>query len=239
MRHRDPGTCRGLNRRQRAEKQRSGFDYALRLDLARALALTGALEWVEEKEDGPRRQRADPLPLGDVVLARKDVQTSYHLAVTVDDAVQGVTLVTRGEDLATATHIHRVLQALLAADAALPAPRATDRRGRPAPFQTRPRPDDPLDAAERDRPGGNLRLGFWHRPLSIGLILSHKSASDRPYPYSLGPCRIKIVERFDPVCARPMGCKRAGSRHLFRSLPHRENPGKNFSWAPLCRKSLV
>jgi glutamyl-Q tRNA(Asp) synthetase len=108
-----PGTCRGLGSRQRAEKQRSGIDYALRLDLARALALTGPIEWVEEEEDGPHRKLADPAPLGDVVLARKDVPTSYHLAVTVDDAIQGVTLVTRGEDLATATHVHRVLQALL------------------------------------------------------------------------------------------------------------------------------
>ena len=62
---------------------------------------------------------ADPTPLGDVVLARKDIPASYHLAVTVDDAIQGVTLVTRGEDLSEATHIHRVLQALLD----LPTPR--------------------------------------------------------------------------------------------------------------------
>ena len=108
-----PGTCRGLSSRQRAEKQRSGIDYALRLDLARALALTGPLDWIEEKEDGPHRKLADPASLGDVILARKDVPTSYHLAVTVDDAIQGVTLVTRGEDLAPATHVHRVLQALL------------------------------------------------------------------------------------------------------------------------------
>ena len=108
-----PGTCRGLDRRLREEKQLSGIDYALRLDLARALALTGLLDWVEEEEGGPHRKPADPAPLGDVVLARKDVPTSYHLAVTVDDASQGVTLVTRGEDLAAATHVHRVLQALL------------------------------------------------------------------------------------------------------------------------------
>jgi glutamyl-Q tRNA(Asp) synthetase len=108
-----PGTCRGLDRRQRAEKQRSGIDYALRLDLARALAMTGPLDWTEEEGARPRRKPADPTSLGDVVLARKDVPTSYHLAVTVDDAIQGVTLVTRGADLATATHVHRVLQALL------------------------------------------------------------------------------------------------------------------------------
>ena len=108
-----PGTCRGLDTRQRTEKQRSGIDYALRLDLSRALALTGPLDWVEEGEEGPRRKPVDPEPLGDVVLARKDVPASYHLAVTVDDAIQEVTLVTRGEDLAAATHVHRVLQALL------------------------------------------------------------------------------------------------------------------------------
>jgi glutamyl-Q tRNA(Asp) synthetase len=114
-----PGTCRGLDMRQRAEKQRSGIGYGLRLDLARALALTGPLDWIEEEGEGPRRKPADPTLLGDVVLARKDVPTSYHLAVTVDDAIQGVTLVTRGADLASATHVHRVLQALLD----LPTPR--------------------------------------------------------------------------------------------------------------------
>jgi glutamyl-Q tRNA(Asp) synthetase len=127
-----PGTCRRLDSRRRAEKRRSGIDYALRLDLARALVLTGAIEWIEEGENGAHRKLAEPAPLGDVVLARKDVPTSYHLAVTVDDAVQGVTLVTRGEDLATSTHVHRVLQALLD----LPTPRyrhhelVTDAAGR-------------------------------------------------------------------------------------------------------------
>jgi glutamyl-Q tRNA(Asp) synthetase len=114
-----PGTCRGLDIRRRAEKQRSGIDYGLRLDLARALALTGPLDWIEEEGVRPRRKLAGPTSLGDVVLARKDVPTSYHLAVTVDDAIQGVTLVTRGADLARTTHIHRVLQALLD----LPTPR--------------------------------------------------------------------------------------------------------------------
>jgi glutamyl-Q tRNA(Asp) synthetase len=104
-----PGTCRALDTKEAAAKRQSGLDYALRLDLPRALSLTGPLDWVE----AGRRCRADPIALGDVVLARKEVPTSYHLAVTVDDAIQGVTLVTRGEDLATATHIHCVLQALL------------------------------------------------------------------------------------------------------------------------------
>src|SRR5262245_33546801 len=108
-----PGTCRALNAERQTEKQRSGYDYALRLDLPRAVALTGNLDWIEERENGPCRQTANPTCLGDVVLARKDVPASYHLAVTLDDTIQGVTLVTRGADLASATHVHRVLRALL------------------------------------------------------------------------------------------------------------------------------
>ena len=89
---------------------RNGEPYALRLDVAKSLARTGPLLW-EDLRAG--MISADPLSLGDVVLARKDVPTSYHLAVTVDDHLQGVTLVTRGEDLFHATHMHRLLQALL------------------------------------------------------------------------------------------------------------------------------
>src|SRR5207248_2594904 len=110
-----PATCRRLGAAEIAAKLRSRTDYALRLDLARALALTGPLEWIE----GECARRADPALLGDVVLGRKEFPASYHLAVTVDDAIQGITLVTRGEDLEIATHIHRVLQALLG----LPTPR--------------------------------------------------------------------------------------------------------------------
>jgi glutamyl-Q tRNA(Asp) synthetase len=127
-----PGTCRRLNESERPERRRSGADFALRLDIGRALALTGPLDWVEEGGAEPRRVPADPAAQGDVVLARKDVPTSYHLAVTVDDAIQGVSLVTRGADLMAATDIHRVLQALLG----LPTPRyrhhrlLTDAEGR-------------------------------------------------------------------------------------------------------------
>ncbi|HEY3909620.1 MAG TPA: tRNA glutamyl-Q(34) synthetase GluQRS [Stellaceae bacterium] len=113
-----PGTCRRLGTAERGERQQAGHNYALRLDVAGALALTGRLDWIEEGDGKPHRVRAEPAPLGDVVLARKEVPASYHLAVAVDDAIQGVTLVTRGEDLAPSTHIHRLLQALLA----LPAP---------------------------------------------------------------------------------------------------------------------
>ena len=155
---------------QRVGKQCSGTNYGLRLDLARALALTGPIEWVEEEEDGPHRKLADPAPLGDVVLARKDVPTSYHLAFTADDAIQGVTLVTRGEDLATATHVHRVLQAL-----GLPTPRyrhpelMTDAAGRRL-FHSRPRADHSFDAAERHQPGGNNRSsrGYGERGSRFG-----------------------------------------------------------------------
>jgi glutamyl-Q tRNA(Asp) synthetase len=104
-----PGICKWLSPSERAEKIAAGADYALRLDVTAAWARTGALVW---SEDG-KRLAAEPALLGDIVLARKDVPTSYHLAVTVDDALQGVTLVTRGVDLFAATHIHRLLQALL------------------------------------------------------------------------------------------------------------------------------
>jgi glutamyl-Q tRNA(Asp) synthetase len=88
----------------------------MRLDLDRALAETsGDLEWID-LESGP--QKAQPELLGDVVLVRKDIGCSYHLAVVVDDALQGVTRITRGKDLFEATHVQRLLQALLS----LPAP---------------------------------------------------------------------------------------------------------------------
>ena len=81
----------------------------MRLNVGHAYALTGPLHWLEGEDPQP----ADPSLLGDVVLARKETPASYHLAVTVDDAIQGVTLVTRGDDLRMATHVHRLLQALL------------------------------------------------------------------------------------------------------------------------------
>jgi glutamyl-Q tRNA(Asp) synthetase len=110
-----PGTCRQLGPAERAARRASTPDYAWRLDVAAALARTGPLRWREEAHC----IAADPIAFGDIVLARKETPTSYHLAVTVDDALQGVTLVTRGADLFAATHIHRLLQALLG----LPTPR--------------------------------------------------------------------------------------------------------------------
>jgi glutamyl-Q tRNA(Asp) synthetase len=104
-----PGICRKLSAAEREARRHSAADYALRLDVGEALARTGPLHWYE----GEARIEAEPAALGDVVLARKEMPTSYHLAVTVDDALQAVTLVTRGIDLFAATHIHRLLQALL------------------------------------------------------------------------------------------------------------------------------
>lgn len=98
-----PGTCKG-------RVVDPGEPAAWRLDVARALARTGPLEWIDELA-GP--QAADPASLGDVVLVRKHEPASYHLAATLDDAADGVTLVTRGRDLFAASHVHRLLQALL------------------------------------------------------------------------------------------------------------------------------
>jgi glutamyl-Q tRNA(Asp) synthetase len=105
-----PGTCRALSPEDRAALAAAGEPHALRLDMQKAVDAAGPLTF-DDRERG--RMIVDGPGCGDVVLARKDVPTSYHLAVTVDDALQGVTLVTRGEDLLHATHIHRILQALL------------------------------------------------------------------------------------------------------------------------------
>ncbi|HAA91860.1 MAG TPA: tRNA glutamyl-Q(34) synthetase GluQRS [Rhodospirillaceae bacterium] len=105
-----PGTCRRLEKAERQDRIESGESYALRLDTARAASLTGKLEFHDHDQG---RFTVDPGIGGDIVLARKDTPTSYHLAVTVDDAAQEVSLVTRGEDLLPACHIHRLLQALL------------------------------------------------------------------------------------------------------------------------------
>lgn len=105
-----PGTCRRLEPGQREARLAAGDDHALRLDMTAAARRTGPLAWHDRARGA---QAARPEAFGDVVLARKEVATSYHLAVTIDDAIQGITLVTRGEDLFPATHVHRLLQALL------------------------------------------------------------------------------------------------------------------------------
>jgi glutamyl-Q tRNA(Asp) synthetase len=101
-----PGTCRTLSEAERAA--RADQPHALRLDMARAL-----IRGLTFEEQGEGIVAADPARFGDVVLARKDTPASYHLCVTHDDALQGVTLVTRGEDLKQSTHLHRLLQALM------------------------------------------------------------------------------------------------------------------------------
>ncbi|MGE0748301.1 MAG: tRNA glutamyl-Q(34) synthetase GluQRS, partial [Rhodospirillales bacterium] len=105
-----PGTCRRLPAGDRADRMARGDAFALRLDMAAATRLAGPLAWTDR---GRGAQAAQPAQFGDVVLARKDTPASYHLAVVVDDAAQGIDLVTRGEDLFAATHVHRLLQALL------------------------------------------------------------------------------------------------------------------------------
>ena len=106
-----PGTCRRMPPAERAARLARGEPHALRLDMAAALvAVPGDLTF---HEIGEGRLRCDPAQFGDAVLARKDTPASYHLCVTHDDALQGVTLVTRGEDLKPATHLHRLLQALM------------------------------------------------------------------------------------------------------------------------------
>lgn len=110
-----PGTCRILTPDRREERLKSE-PHAWRLDVTGAVAAAGLLHWHDERRGWIE---ARPERFGDVVLARKDAPTSYHLAVTIDDAAQGITDIVRGRDLFHATDVHRLLQALLA----LPAPR--------------------------------------------------------------------------------------------------------------------
>jgi glutamyl-Q tRNA(Asp) synthetase len=120
-----PGLYRGRDQLEIARRQAAGEPFALRIDMGSAVAaaatkLGGAqLAFTEFGEDGVARMiEANPERWGDAVIVRKDVATSYHLAVVVDDAWQGVTHVTRGRDLFAATDLHRLLQVLLD----LPAP---------------------------------------------------------------------------------------------------------------------
>ena len=150
-----PGTCKG----RRLDPAKPA---ALRLDLDRALAEAGDLTWVDRLAE---EQAMAPREFGDVVLVRKDLPASYHLAATIDDAADGVTLVTRGMDLFHASHIHRLLQALLG----LPVPqwhhhsllldsdgrKLAKRRGSPAISDYREAGEDGRAWAQR------LREGEW------------------------------------------------------------------------------
>ncbi|MGB3165885.1 MAG: tRNA glutamyl-Q(34) synthetase GluQRS [Alteraurantiacibacter sp.] len=161
-----PGTCKGRS-----------FDVerpaAMRLDMDAALERVGALEWEDEKAGV---QACDPREFGDVVLVRKDAPASYHLAATLDDAADGVTLVTRGADLFGMSHIHRLLQALLG----LPVPvwhhhallldergrKLAKRRGSPSLADRREGGEDGRALAEKLRmgqmPGGVALSRFPH-----------------------------------------------------------------------------
>jgi glutamyl-Q tRNA(Asp) synthetase len=116
-----PGTAKRLPLAARMRLLESGAAYALRLDMAAACARAGSLGWTERGE-GPAGETgavaARPQAWGDVIMARKETPTSYHLSVVVDDALQGVTNVVRGQDLFWSTSVHRLLQELLG----LPAP---------------------------------------------------------------------------------------------------------------------
>jgi glutamyl-Q tRNA(Asp) synthetase len=111
-----PGSAKSLSSDQRAHLIESGAPYALRLDMAAACARVGDLGWTEHGE-GPQGETgavaARLQAWGDVILARKETPTSYHLSVTIDDALQGVTEVVRGVDLFWSTSVHRLLQQLL------------------------------------------------------------------------------------------------------------------------------
>jgi glutamyl-Q tRNA(Asp) synthetase len=157
-----PGTCRGRDIDPDAE-------VAWRLDIAEAMRRAGPLEWVDELAG---LQHARPEKFGDIVLLRKEAPASYHLAATLDDAADGVTLVTRGMDLFAASDVHRLLQALLG----LPVPvwhhhpllsdpdgrKLAKRRGSPSLAERRRAGEDGRKLAE------NLRAG----KLPAGISLS-------------------------------------------------------------------
>ncbi len=156
-----PGTCKG--------RSVDPEGAAWRLDMAKAMAMAGPLTW-EDALAGP--QHATPEIFGDVVLVRKDAPASYHLAATLDDAADGITLVTRGADLFAASHLHRLLQALLD----LPVPRwhhhlllvepdgrkLAKRRGSPALGDARLAGEDGHALADA------LRAGHFPAGLSLG-----------------------------------------------------------------------
>lgn len=156
-----PGTCRG--------RAISPDGAAWRLDLGKALALTGQLDWID---DLAGVQIAQPELAGDPVLVRKDAPASYHLAATLDDAADGVTLVTRGRDLFAATHVHRLLQELLG----LPVPRwhhhlllVDETAGKLAKRRGSPSLADRRLAREDGRAlAGDLRAGRFPAGISLG-----------------------------------------------------------------------
>ncbi|MDB4783333.1 tRNA glutamyl-Q(34) synthetase GluQRS [Verrucomicrobiales bacterium] len=104
------GNCRGIGFEEKEDRMAKGEIHSWRLDCSKASAITGELQWFDQLAG---TMKVEPSILGDVIISRKDIATSYHLAVTLDDAKQGVTLISRGEDLMESTHVHRLLQCLL------------------------------------------------------------------------------------------------------------------------------
>lgn len=105
-----PGTCRAIPAEKALTLIHKGIPHAWRLHAAKASQMTGTLTFNDLKHG---IVTVNPSLLGDVILARKDIGTAYHLAVVVDDAFQHITHITRGDDLLSSTHVHRLLQALL------------------------------------------------------------------------------------------------------------------------------
>ncbi len=108
-----PGTCRDITAMQREDLKAAGQPFALRLNMSQAMAIAGTLYW-HDADQGTLQ--ATPEIFGDVIVARKETPTSYHIAVTLDDHLQGISLITRGQDLFHASHVHRLLQSLLDLD---------------------------------------------------------------------------------------------------------------------------
>ncbi len=111
------GACRSLSAAERQARLQSGAPHAFRLDMKRAIAAAGSplvyCRFAPPAITGGEKVDVNPQRWGDVILARKDTPTSYHLSVVVDDALQGVTHVVRGKDLEASTEVHVLLQALL------------------------------------------------------------------------------------------------------------------------------
>ncbi|MBA3676041.1 MAG: tRNA glutamyl-Q(34) synthetase GluQRS [Sphingosinicella sp.] len=159
-----PGTCKHMSDDERVLRLQTEA-HAWRLDTAKGVALAGPIHWQNDEGE----VRAEPGQFGDVIVARKDAPVSYHLAVTIDDAAQGVTDIVRGMDLYASTHVHRLLQALLD----LPIPhyhhhpllsgadgqRLAKRHGAPSLASLRDAGADPGELAT-DLLGGRLPAGY-------------------------------------------------------------------------------
>ena len=206
---------------ERAKRMAAGEPYALRLDMA-AATVARRRPGLDEEGAGPQGETgtvaAAPQAWGDVILARKETPTSYHLSVTVDDALQGVTHVVRGADLFWSTSVHRLLQALLG----LPAPRYRHHRlvmgpdGRKLSKATRATALRELRAQgasaarhpDDDRPCARRALTFRLRLRAMVADGTDHDTQDRDTGTQRGrksarkPTRVRHGERFHRACAR-------------------------------------